>query len=329
LCNSLAKNKYHFPPATLNVAGFFASKNKEIIVKVVHYSRTPLAGAPWQIFQCLKNYTDLDVRLVNQKANYADKRSFPKDLLLASDEAKQVLIDADVVHVHNYWDKELDVLLDRKHQRILSTLHSVPRQGNWRETLQKSHKSYCIRQPMQMAEYVNFPTLPNMFDIWKWIPKEIPSNREIGIVYCPTNKLPADKVASKAYPFVQPLIEKIARQYSNVYLICHTSMPYIQNLETKRNGRIVIDDVSPQSKTFHLTSIEGASHAQAVLTSLPKKHGYPFCETTVGSLEWWLHYLIEDFDRLCKIGLETREWAEKSWNPKIQVQDYLDAYKQV
>jgi len=53
-------------------------------MRVAIYSRTPMAGAPWELYKALRRYTDLDVSLVNDFVRYADGRVFPHHLLLSS-----------------------------------------------------------------------------------------------------------------------------------------------------------------------------------------------------------------------------------------------------
>lgn len=66
---------------------------------------------------------------------------------------------------------------------------------------------------------------------------------------------------------------------------------------------------------------------QAVLTSLPKEGGFPFFETTTKNLEDNLNLLYEDREFLFTLCKQSRDWAENKWNPKKQVNDFLQAYK--
>ena len=70
-------------------------------MKIVQYSKLPTASAPYNIFKCLKKYTDLDIRLVQMRTNYSDGRNFPGDLLLDSPEGQKAIKEADIIHIHN------------------------------------------------------------------------------------------------------------------------------------------------------------------------------------------------------------------------------------
>lgn len=295
-------------------------------MKVVHYATTPVAGAPFQQVQCLKKYSNVEVRLVNQRIQYKDGRVFPKDLLIAEQEAREAVRNADVVHLHNYLASEVKPLLNRTRQKIIATLHSIPRQGNWQDLMTFAHKTYCIRQPMQLREYKGFDSLPNLFDVWDYLPPaDKDYNGVIKIVYCPTNTYGPPGPGSKGYPVVMPFFEKIKKEYgSQIELIHHRNVEYHKNLRLKSEGHITIDDIC--GSTFHLTSLEACCTAQAVLTSVPKEWGFPFVYTTLSNYEEKIRYLLENRDKLRSIAQASRRWIEQNWNPQIQVQEYIRAY---
>lgn len=300
-------------------------------MRVAIIAWTPIAGAPWQQWNCLQKYgkeycPNLQVRYIQQRNRYGDGRVFPADLLLSSSQAKNWIRNADVVHIHNYLPKELTGLVDPKKQRVVLTLHSCPRQGTWKQAMAVAHATYCIRQNMQMREYKDFPTLPNMYDVWEHKPAPKREFDVIKIVYCPSNKLPTEHVASKAYNDVMPVLNEL-KDRKDVELIHFTNVAYLENIKRKQPAHIVIDDICQKHDTFHLTSLEGASHAQAVLTSLKTSHGYPFIETTPATLRSNLLSLLNDKQGLYKIMKESRAWAEEVWDPKIQVQEFIEAYQ--
>jgi len=295
------------------------------MVKVAIYSTTPIAGAPWLIYHCLNKYADdIDVRHIQQRNRYGDGRVFPKDMLINHADAKNFIRKADVVHVHNYLPPELEQLINFEKQKVIATLHSVPRQGNWRHLISKAHEVYCIRQPMQMAEYRGFKSLPNMFDIWQWFPYPNKTyDGQIGIVYCPSNKHQDDKIASKGYHTVMPILEKLNKR-GDIKLIHHTNVEYFKNLRLKREGHIFVDDII--GKGWHLTSIEGATFGAISLNNTPSKMGYPFVETNNKNTEEVLMRYINDRALLEQTGKAAREWVEEHYNPVEQVKEYMEVY---
>jgi len=297
-------------------------------MKVAIYSHTPIAGAPYLQYQCLKKYTDLQVRHIGHRNYYADGRKFPKDLLLSDPLGREWLRKADVVHIHNYIPPEIEATLSKVRQKIIGTLHSVPRQGNWYRVQQIARRTYTIRQPMQIREYRDFPSLPNLFDVWDYTPDP---NKvytgPLGIVYCPTNKHPDNQRASKGYQTVMPFLERLKKaRPEEVTLISHSNMEYYQNLREKRQGHITIDDIV--GSTWHLTSIEGGCTGQAVLTSAAKELGFPWVYTTLSSLGEKVNYLLDNREKLAAIAQQTRLWLEDNWDPRKMVAEYVEAYTQ-
>jgi hypothetical protein len=301
-------------------------------MKVAIISWTPIAGAPFQQWHCLKKYgkeilPSLQVRFIQHRNRYADGREFPKDLLLHESAAKNWIRSADVIHVHNYAPKELLRLIDKKKQKVVVTLHSCPRQGTWRDALKLADRAYTIRQPMQMREYKDFPTLPNMFDVWEWAPAPKREFDIINVVYCPTNRQDLSHAASKGYMIVMPFLTMLQRRRKDVRVIHFEGVGYLENIRRKREGHIVIDDIVHD--TYHLTSIEGASHAQVVMTGLNTRHGYPFMETTQQRLSDNMARLLDDRRYLYEMMKAHRAWAEQYWNPRAHCKEFIEAYQGV
>ena len=298
------------------------------MIKVAIYAHTPIAGAPFFQFKCLQKYASdkIQVRHIQRVHKYRDGRVFPKDLLLEEPASLMWLREADVIHLHNYLPREITRRLNRQRQKIVATLHSVPRQGNWNELMRFAHKTYCIRQPLQMKEYTNLPTLPNLFDIWSYTKPALKTyTGTLNIVYCPTNKHPNTSPGTKGFSSVMPILDELKKEYGDVIkIIHHTNMEYYENLRQKALGHITIDDII--GETFHLTSIEACCTGQAVLTGTPTAWKYPFLYTTPQALKERLEYLIRNRDFLENTANLSRTWVEKNWNPKVMVNEYLEAY---
>lgn len=295
------------------------------MVKVAIYSTTPVAGAPWLMYHCLKKYADgIEVRHIQQRNRYGDGRVFPKDLFISQPEGKGFIKQADVVHIHNYLPPDLEQMINFKKQKVVATLHSCPRQGNWKHLIEKADEVFCIRQPMQLAEYKGFNSLPNMFDIWQWFP--FPNkcySEKIGIIFCPSNKHPNNKVASKGYHTVMPVLEQLQKR-DDIKIIHHTNVEYFKNLSLKREGHIVVDDII--GKGWHLSSIEGAAFGQVSLNNTPKNLGYPFIETNQNNIKEVLMRFINDRQLLEHTARAARKWLEKNWDPRQQVSEYMEVY---
>mgnify|MGYP007059412988 FL=1 len=296
-------------------------------MKVAVYSTTPIAGAPFLQYQCLKKYTDLDVHHIGQRNKYADGRLFPKDMFISEARGRSFIKQADIIHIHNYLPSDLEKLIDWRRQKVVATLHSVPRQGNWQHLTNRVKKVFTIRQPMQLREYRGFPSLPNLFDIWEWTPEDNKDYSKIKIVYCPSNKHPDNQIASKGFLTVMPKLHKLQQKHgtSNIGIIHHTGMEYWKNLRLKRHGHIVIDDII--GDTWHLTSLEGAAFGQVSLTSVRPELGFPFIHTTLKNLDEVLDRFLDNVPLMKHQGQKARAWTEENWDPKEQVKEYLKVYE--
>lgn len=292
-------------------------------MRVVLVSRYPVAGAVWQQWQCLRKYTDLDVRYICHTTQYRDGRVFPHDLLWGTLEARQCLQQAHVVHIHNDLG-DIRRVLDRKRQCIIGTLHSVPCPGSWRAVQAVAHHVYCVRQPMQMAAYPRMATLPNLFDCWAWTPS-LSRATVIRVVYCPSTTVGGTSPQAKGYPYVLPILQRLQTE-GVLQVITFSGVPYLENLRRKQAGHLVIDDVLATHRTFHLTSLEGAAFGQAVLTSVGQADGYPFQMTTLDTLDVILRQASQNLNQVARWGQEARHWMETVWDPRTHVQEYLTAY---
>jgi hypothetical protein len=129
-----------------------------------------------------------------QKNTYHDGRVFPYDMLFEDQGAQEYLRSADVVHLHNDLPLHVERLLTRSRQRIIATLHSSPPSPMWKHMRSYAHKAVVIRQPLQMRNHPSSATLPNLFDIWDYLPLEGKTyTNTIGIVLS-TNKLPPTRM---------------------------------------------------------------------------------------------------------------------------------------
>lgn len=295
-------------------------------MNIVHFSKTPLAGAPYQQYVCLNKYgpDGLYVRLVNNTNRYADGRVFPHDLLFNSPEAVEVIKQADVIHIHNYLLPTLKDIINSKKQKVVATFHSSPRMGNWQELVKFANILCAVNQPMLVREYsqVGFNYLCNLFDIYDYIPKYHKSiGTKIKIVYTNTKGSPR----SRGFAAVKTILDKFQKefkQYVDIQLV--EGVPYLDNLEIKRHCDILIDDVTTNPGTFHLTSIEGACFGCVVLTGVGK--GYPFTETFIDQLWDRLKHFVQYPTEIKKAGDVNRKWVEEFWNPKDILKDYLRVY---
>ncbi|GAG24673.1 unnamed protein product, partial [marine sediment metagenome] len=145
---------------------------------------------------------------------------------------------ADIWHVHNYWDDILTKL--RKDQKVLAQFHSLPRQLNWAELMENADIHYTIKQPLHEVEY-KLPGLPNLIDPDEYRPILRPK-KPIRIAYAPSSKAPVGSLQSKGYVEVGRILKKI-KALRPVEIIWIEGESYEKNLEMKSRAHILIDDV--------------------------------------------------------------------------------------
>ncbi len=288
-------------------------------MKIVIFSRTPLAAAPWELWKALRKYTDVDATLINELHRYADGRGFPHQLLLSSDNgmAAKALRDAELWHVHNYWTHRAAALHDG--QPIVAQFHSLPRLGDWQKLMRVAHRRYTIDQPLHVKEY-GLPALPNIIDPDEYYPGV--RGRKVRIAFAPTTRVPVGPPHSKGYHAVLETLFAVASK-RDVDIDLIEGVDYEENLARKRQCHILIDDVV--TGNWHRTSLEGACFGCAVLNRVEKA---PFVHATLGTLAERLFWLIDNPATLDDIQCRTRLWVLQEWHAMDLVQRYVDAYKE-
>jgi len=289
-------------------------------MKVAIYSRTPMAGAPWELFKALRKYTLLQTALVTEVTRYADGRIFPHHLLLSLDNGKalSVLNSADVWHVNNYLTGPLASM--RRTQKVLAQFHSLPRLGNWSALMSFANLNYTIQQPLQEKEY-RLPGLPNIIDPDEYRP--VWRKGKTKIAFAPTNQLPIGNPASKGYHAVRAALNKVASE-RDVEILWIEGRDYEENLRLKATADILVDDVV--TGNFHRTSLEGACFGCAVLNNISK---VPFVHANLKTLKEKLLWLIDKPANLRDIQARTRLWALQEWHAMDLVKKYVRAYRRV
>lgn len=289
-------------------------------MKIVIFSKTPLAAAPWELYKALKKYTLHEVTLINMMHCYADGRSFPHHLLMSPNNgiAVQTLKSSRVWHVHNYLVKELSNL--RKDHKVLAQFHSLPRMGNWKDLMAFADKCYTIKQPLQEKEY-KLPGLPNIMDPDEHIP--VRKQPKVRIAFAPSTRAPVGHPASKGYSRVKRILDEVAGK-RDVDIEWIEGKPYLENLKLKQRSHILIDDVV--TGNWHRTALEGACFGCVVLSSFKCEH---FFHSTLSTLEHDLIQLI-DIPLLRKEYQErSRLWVLQKWHAMDKVKAYIMAYGNV
>lgn len=289
-------------------------------MKVVIYSKTALAAAPWELFKALKKYTLHDVTLINETTRYRDGRIFPQHLLWVSNNgtAKRALANADLWHIHNYLPAQ--IVRFKAQQRVLAQFHSIPRLGNWKLLMKYADISYTIAQPLQEKEY-KLTGLPNIIDPDEYQPGRRP--KKIKIAFAPTTRTAPPSPDSKGYLAVKQTLDRVASK-RHVDIEWIEGVPYEENLARKRKAHIIIDDIV--TGNWHRTTLEAACFGCAVLNRVQK---VPFVFANIKTLEERLLWLIDTPSVLKDFQDRMRLWALQEWHAIDRIKEYTAAYRRL
>lgn len=288
-------------------------------MKLTIFSRTPLAAAPWELYQALRKYTTLNVNLINNTPRYSDGRTFPYHLLLTANNgaAMRVLQQSDIWHIHNYLVPQLVMI--KKNQKVIAQFHSLPRLGNWAQLMDFADVCYTIRQPNQEKEY-NLKGLPNIIDPDKYMPRR--RKLPIKIAFAPSTRVAIGHPASKGYMQVKAVLDRIATK-RDVKILWIEGLAYFENLNQKQQAHILIDDVV--TGNWHRTSLEGMCFGCAVLNKVMKS---PFVYATLNTLEERLLWLVDNPSILNDFQERSRFWVLQHWHAMDMVKEYKKAYEE-
>lgn len=322
-------------------------------MKIVHFSISPLAGAPINTVLALRRNTTDDVRLIDlhRWGKFEHDVVFNEDL----ETAVELTNNADVIHFHNYLTLDSQEFLpinfrdlQKKGKKIIIQYHSAPdliskTTGTSINDITSPEIPSLVIAQFQERFYPNSKVIPNFISSMVYDIK--PSDEQIkkdGIFYSPTNKLPAFSKKfyehvrwnTKGYYEVIDILKKMHKKQGVEFTVCRKK-PFQDTLIEKWNNSIVIDDLITGS--YHLTGLEGLAMAKMVLAYMDKRTESvlkeisgsdvnPFINIRLEDLYTTLSYLIENKDKCLIIGEESGRWIKQYWNEKDMAQKYMDVY---
>ena len=318
-------------------------------MNVVHFSKTPLAGAAIRLVHALQCNTGYNARLVDLKR----WGLYDHDVIHAEnpDEALELAERADIIHLHNYLDygsKDFHPIdfnsLRRQDKVFVRQFHSHPAlvaremRINVSDLLTSSIPSLVIAQ-FQERYYPKARVVPNI------IPQGDPSYKPShdgplwGIFFSPGPLRSAwdDRWNTKGMPETLSLMKQVAR-YTGCTLKCVTAQPLVEVMREKRRAFLVIDDLVTGS--YHLSGLEGLSLGKPVLAFLDARIQHvlheitgadasPFINARLEDAFEVLVYLLKHPDETADIGKASRAWIEHYWSDRILVQHFVDVYEKL
>lgn len=306
-------------------------------MNIVHFSLTPLAGAPITLVKLLRRYTKFNVRLVNLK----DSGNFEYDLIWSrqKNEVLREVQKADIIHLHNYLDLDSSQFrpidfrsLMKKGKRIIKQFHSSPdvvsrRMMKAQDNIVVPEIPSLVIAQFQERYYPKSRVVPNPVDL-----AEVIDDQTNGIVYSPTNASSAyfDRWNTKAKPEILDMIRRTGFKATVL-----TNQKHSKVIEAKQRAQIVVDELVTGS--YHLSGLEGLmvgkptlsyldDRTRFVLSEVSGSNQCPFINVHFREAFVLIQRLMSDTELAKDIGYAGREWIETYWHPKDIIQRYIEVY---
>ncbi len=316
-------------------------------LNILHFSKTPLAGAPIRIVRALQQHTHFNVRLVD----LTRWGMFEHDVVHTEnpDEVMALAEKADIIHLHNYLDfhsQEFSPVdfnsLQRQGKFFLRHFHSTSMLVATEMGISVSNLLASPIPSIVIAQYPErfFPkshVVPNIIPQNDSTYKPAQNRAKYGIVYSPTSVRSAwdDRWNTKGMPETVAIMKRVARRTGCKIKYANTRQPLAQVMQDKRQAAIIIDELVTGS--YHLSGLEGLSLGKPVLAFLDhrieqvlqeisgSKH-CPFINVRLEDAFEPLLYLLEHSDEAKAIGQAGREWIESYWADHKLIQHFVDVY---
>ena len=318
-------------------------------MKIVHFSITPLAGAPIRLVQALQRHTNYDVSLVDLKR----WGRYDHDLVHGDDPERTLELAraADIIHLHNYLgyqSREFHPVdfdaLRKEGKAFIQQFHSHPdlvaqvMQIEVSNLLSSTMPALVIAQ-FQERFYPNARVVPNIIpqDSTTYSPGDEPISNDI--FFSPTSTFSAwdNRWNTKGTPETLKLMKQVARK-TGCTIKCMTDSTFQEAIAGKRKARVVMDDLITGS--YHLSGLEGLSlgkpvfsflddRTQRVLREIAMTEVCPFINLRLEDSFDVLVHLVAHPEEAAAIGKVSREWIERYWSDHILVQHFIDVYEKL
>jgi hypothetical protein len=320
-------------------------------LRVVQIAKTNCAGAFWNLHHLLTKYTTVESRVITA-STITNGRRYPKDVLLSQREEVAELLDrADVVHFHNWLDKQSPEMAPfakiMANKPCVLQFHSEP------TVLQRSFSGRDPRTRKDILTLVIaqkharfFPQsipVPNAIDIHHPLLQPADNRRDgiLRVLYTPTDTHSYPDHDStcrgKGYRQTVDVLEAL-EQKGLLKATIQTDLAWDELMVIRREVDVVIDECVTGG--YHLTSLEALSQGLATIAFLDEHTRRLICALT-GSSPAELPWINTPMDRLAPtLALlaenpmllrssrnAAREWVSRYWRPEFVTRHYIQAYK--
>ena len=327
-------------------------------MRTLHFSITPLAGAPIRLVRALQAHTQIEARHVVLMPKAYGARTFDTDLVWDRD--RDLVLDllerSDVVHLHHYFDLAenpfgIDFGMWRRGSRqIIRQIHSHP-----------IHIANSTGLPVEKIIFPEVPQLviaqfheryypyahvvPNIVpiddELYRPAP-EVQGHEQVTAFFAPSVDTPAwsqpdpaRRWDTKGFPETAALLTKLAHRIPELRVQIVRNVPHAECMALRRVCQVSIDEMITGS--YHLASLESLAQGLPTFAYLDARMLSIMMELTSCSSLPWLNYRLEDaapaIERLVRepelrraIGRNARLWMERHWQPQALVRHYVDAY---
>jgi len=311
-------------------------------MRILMYSRSPVAGVPIVLRDCINKYTSHSCKALMGGPGYRDGRRWgPPDALLRDVRAAAALIaEADVIMIHNGTvDRGLRRTMAGK--RLLCYYHSEPHRVN-HDLERQGFPCYVIAQGHALM-YPSMAVLPNVVDIeYEALQPDQERSTPFKLGFAPSNRnshkfelARKNKFSSKGWPEVEAALRELKKQGVEVHIF--EGIPYERCLAERRKLHFMLDEVVTGS--YHRCTLEASAQGQVAINALDPRveeivtkvaNGVPppWLKTTPGNMFGEVIQLLSNPDELGLRMGASRKWMEDNWHPKDLLERfYIPAFR--
>ena len=314
-------------------------------MRIVHFSTTPLAGAPLRLVQALRTHTDHDVRLVDLAPNLR----FGEDVVFSRqpDTALALATSADILHLHNYLHlasrqfAPIDfAALQCNGARVIRQFHSAPETvmevgGLSRGEVFDGLPSLVCAQ-FQERYYPEARVMPQVIleDALRAFSTDA---GPAGVFFAPTNQrdIFQRRWDTKAARETHDMLRRVCRE-TRQPLHYLTDRPLQESLAGKARAAVVVDELVTGS--YHLSTLEGLCLGKPVLAWLDNRTrrvlaevagtgACPIVDVHLGAAAPVLRRLLCEPGEAAGVGASARAWFDAYWSSAHVAAQYAAAYR--
>jgi hypothetical protein len=320
-------------------------------LRVVHIAKTNCAGSFWNLHHLLTNYTMVESRVITA-STVTNGRHYPRDVLLSQRQEVANLLDhADVVHFHNWLDKQslemvpfADILAKKP---CVLQFHSEPtvlqRSFHGRDPrTRKDILTLVIAQKHARFFPLSIP-VPNAIDIHHPLLQPADSDRDgiLRVLFTPTDThcYPDYDNTCRGKGYQQTVdVLQVLQQKGLLKATIRTELGWKELMLMRRKVDVVIDECVTGG--YHLTSLEALSQGLATIAFLDERTRKLVCDLTGSALTElpWINTTMERLAPTLELIAEnpmllrssrraSRAWMTRYWRPEFVARHYIQAYE--